>query len=430
MTHLLILYDKYMTGNFPSGSTIYFAEWIPVSLTYNYHTTIMSSIIILTGLSIIGAIIYFIRYKYKKQLNIITTADQAREILKSDQYVRHVSNAWLINTLSIVNPFTIYDKSLLKTFKQRVISILANWCKEDLYEEHVFVIGKRIDYHIPLLQLNNRKLCLSKLVKQVTLDSFLAGVLNVNANDDLLTELPDLIIHLWKNRDDKNAQTRLKELFINNNDQFTQSEIWQQIQTILSDHSSAISNMGINDFDEKISNPLNIIVPGWETMWRVVFYSLLELLRHPKLLEELSLQLNDQSKSPQNCLLLECIIKETLRLYPPTKNIYRTHIKTNEEVRIDIQHIHHNKSVWGSDACTFRPDRFENLTDKQKNHYLPFSISCPARHKFAYIFAGAIITEIIKHCPTFTIADESILPSTDKLLDVTRNSYNDLLILV
>jgi hypothetical protein len=332
--------------------------------------------------------------------------------------------------LSIVNPFTIDSQSLLKQFKNIVKNTLAKWCTDGEYEKLVGTVGNRIEYRISLLQSNQSKICLSKLVKQVTLDAFLSGILNVNAHEDLLTELPQLIIHLWKNRDDQNAKNHLRQLISASKDDFSQSEFWQQIETVLSNHSNIISKIATNDFDEKISNPLNIIVPGWETMWRVVFYSLLELLRRPELLKELRSQLNQQQPSYQKCLLLEWILKETLRLYPPTKNIYRINVKTGEDVCISIQQIHRDTNVWGSDALDFRPDRFrEKLSSEQNKCYLPFSVSCPARHGFAYRFAGAIVAKILQHCPNFTVADDLAILSTNKLLDMTRDSYNDLLVI-
>jgi benzoate 4-monooxygenase len=35
--------------------------------------------------------------------------------------------------------------------------------------------------------------------------------------------------------------------------------------------------------------------------------------------------------------------------------------------------IHHSKEIWGEDADEFRPERWENLTEKQKNSFIPFS---------------------------------------------------------
>lgn len=389
----------------------------------------MLSIITFGFVSIICTVSYFIFYKHKR-LTTIQTGEQAHKILRSSEYNRSKPNKWLINTLSIVNPFTIDSEALLKGFRKEVVKTLGKWCNEKNYEELVLTIRSRIDHRLSTLATNNSIVCLSKLAKQVTLDAFLSGILNVNADEDLLTELPDLIIHLWKNRDDTAAHNRLQELLLNNKDEFIQSDFWQHLQTILSDHETIISETATNDFEEKISNPLNIIVPGWETMWRVVFYSLLELLRHPELLEELRLELNDHSKSYRKDSLLEYILRETLRLYPPTKNIYRTNLKTGQDICINVQHIHRDKGVWGSDALEFRPDRFkkEKLTAEQKQCYLPFSISCPAKDGFAYRFSGAIVAEILKRCPTFTIAEGCSSLPANQLLDMVRNSYSDLLI--
>ncbi|CAF3391782.1 unnamed protein product [Rotaria socialis] len=376
-------------------------------------------------------LIRFRQWKKCKPSNItISTANEAHKILKSSDYNRQKPNEWLIETLSIVNPFTINDASLQKAFKTNAMKILTNYTNQQNYEKLVLTIRNRIQHRITLLQLKNRKFCLSKLAKQVTLDCFLTEILGVHANEDLLTELPELIIHLWKNRNDKTAKDRLKQIFQTHNDQFSQSKTWQQIKTILSERSNIISNMSTNDFDEKISNPLNIIVPGWETMWRVVFYTLLELIRRPNLVEQLCSQFNEHSKSYRDCLLLEWILKETLRLYPPTKNIYRTNLNTGENVCISVQQIHRDKTVWGSDALNFNPYRFKDiLTPEQQQSYLPFSISCPARFGFAYKFAGAIVAEILNFGPNFSIAKEfESMPPTDKLLDLVRDSYNDLLI--
>ncbi|KAI1845366.1 hypothetical protein JX266_008461 [Neoarthrinium moseri] len=35
--------------------------------------------------------------------------------------------------------------------------------------------------------------------------------------------------------------------------------------------------------------------------------------------------------------------------------------------------IHHSKEIWGPDATEFRPERWENVTNRQKNAFIPFS---------------------------------------------------------
>jgi hypothetical protein len=44
------------------------------------------------------------------------------------------------------------------------------------------------------------------------------------------------------------------------------------------------------------------------------------------------------------------------------------------------------------------------------------------------MFAGAIVAEVLQHCPTFTIAEGFSSLPTDQLLEMARDSYNDLLI--
>ena len=354
----------------------------------------------------------------QKSTLIITSATEAHSILKSSNYNRQIPNAWLMHTFSIVNPFTMEGASIRNDFKNKVIQRLAHWKDEtnyrtllNLLDEHIRRFGEK----------NSKQFYLSKFVKRVALDAFLSGILQCEVTEEFLEELPDLIIHLWKHRTDQKAQKRLKQLLTENEKNFSQSDFWMDIQHVLASHQSLIAQSMINDFDEKISNPLNIIIPGWETMWRVVFYSLLELLRRADLLTEIR-----QDLANHRCSSLRSIIKETLRLYPPTKNIYRKNLLTNEIVCISVQTIHRDVKVWGDDALTFRPSRFNNgLTSEQTQCYLPFSISCPARHGFAYDFAGGILSTILMCFPHLDLVES--LPA-DKPLDITRNAYRDLLV--
>lgn len=45
--------------------------------------------------------------------------------------------------------------------------------------------------------------------------------------------------------------------------------------------------------------------------------------------------------------------------------------------------IHHSKEIWGDDADEFKPERFLNLTERQKEAFIPFSYgprSCVGRN--------------------------------------------------
>ena len=70
---------------------------------------------------IFGIVFHF--RKRSQQVIVISTSVEAVRILKSVDYSRHRPNAWLIATLSIVNPFTIDSPSLLDEFKRKVIKV-------------------------------------------------------------------------------------------------------------------------------------------------------------------------------------------------------------------------------------------------------------------------------------------------------------------
>lgn len=81
---------------------------------------------------------------------------------------------------------------------------------------------------------------------------------------------------------------------------------------------------------------------------------------------------------------LECIFKETMRLYPILPVIARTatadielenhRIPKDTMILIDIYKAHKNQTFWGTNVDQFDPDRFlENGDNRHPCAYLPFS---------------------------------------------------------
>lgn len=82
---------------------------------------------------------------------------------------------------------------------------------------------------------------------------------------------------------------------------------------------------------------------------------------------------------------LDMIISEALRLFPPVPFAGRTatndfnldgfEIPKNSTLIISIVNMHRDGKIWGSDADSFRPERFmnENLTKEQLNAFMPFT---------------------------------------------------------
>jgi benzoate 4-monooxygenase len=93
---------------------------------------------------------------------------------------------------------------------------------------------------------------------------------------------------------------------------------------------------------------------------------------------------------------MQNVINETLRIHstsslglprvvPPGEGIVLLghHFPSYTVLSVPAYTIHHSKEIWGSDADEFVPDRWNNLTERQKNGFIPFSYgprSCVGRN--------------------------------------------------
>lgn len=152
------------------------------------------------------------------------------------------------------------------------------------------------------------------------------------------------------------------------------------------------------------------------------------------------------------------ITDETLRLYPPTRRVYRDYKNADGTVRdvsADIESAHRDESAWGEDALKFRPKRWAKLPhDKFKDeNFMPFSafpFNCVAKRRFkmpdnpsdkiAHIGAPAgqnllppaltMITMLVGALTaevdgTWKLSGDVDLES-DQPLDTDRKAYNDI----
>ncbi|RYP30365.1 hypothetical protein DL767_006273 [Monosporascus sp. MG133] len=149
--------------------------------------------------------------------------------------------------------------------------------------------------------------------------------------------------------------------------------------------------------NERRFNPLNLIMPAYETLWRVVLLtflaaafrtsdpdtvrSFLEVIHSVPGCFERDRDSTGEGETEKIAL---AFAKEGLRLYPPTKRIYRgppPDGPQRQAWRADIERCHRDPAIWGADSLRFNPLRFFSLTEDQKSAYMPFSIrphECPA----------------------------------------------------
>ncbi|KAI9781100.1 MAG: hypothetical protein M1816_002571 [Peltula sp. TS41687] len=166
------------------------------------------------------------------------------------------------------------------------------------------------------------------------------------------------------------------------------------------------------------ANPLNLILPAYETLWRVVLRCFIEVVFRNEahetewriafrqfLAAPTMNTFRDTTLTPSG-MSIECIVNEALRLYPPTRRIYREFQFPDKEepeiVAADLEACQRNESIWGPDSLEFNPARWKNIkrhTTEDKGSYpyvafMPFGVKrflCPANMDFGPRMIGLLV---------------------------------------
>ncbi|NWN78933.1 MAG: cytochrome P450 [Bacillus sp. (in: Bacteria)] len=135
---------------------------------------------------------------------------------------------------------------------------------------------------------------------------------------------------------------------------------------------------------------ITFLIAGHETTSGLLSFALYFLLKHPRVLkkayEEADRVLTDPVPSYQQVQQLKyirMILNESLRLWPtaPSFSLYAKEetviggkylIPKGQSVSVLIPKLHRDRSVWGDDAESFRPERFEQMDGIPQNAYKPF----------------------------------------------------------
>jgi cytochrome P450 len=125
-----------------------------------------------------------------------------------------------------------------------------------------------------------------------------------------------------------------------------------------------------------------MFVGGMETTTTTLEWAMSELLRHPHAMERLQGEIesvvgqhrkvNESDLSSME--YLHCVVKETLRLYPPLPlalphaslepvTVGGYYLPSKTMVIVNVWAIGRDPNVWGTDASEFRPERFMEVED-------------------------------------------------------------------
>ena len=131
--------------------------------------------------------------------------------------------------------------------------------------------------------------------------------------------------------------------------------------------------------DQMAVHMYGIVGAAFESTGAVLHWALCELAVRPELQDKL----RSEEPGGENSLL-QRVIFETMRLYPPFPMLIR---ECREDISSDdisitkgafVFHLigtsQRDPAVWGADAAEFKPERFLNLTPEQKSSFYPFGI--------------------------------------------------------
>ena len=163
------------------------------------------------------------------------------------------------------------------------------------------------------------------------------------------------------------------------------------------------------------ANPFNWILPAYGPLWLAIMATFIEATSNRSLFQAAWAEtLADYSQAPtfdqfnaphvQSEDTASTIVRESLRLHPPVREIRRTykldqHDTKMTDVHANIEDRLTSASTFGEDAATFNPHRTRNVTGEQANTFLlsfgGFPYRCPASH-FAPRLIGLTVGCLIR----------------------------------
>lgn len=334
-------------------------------------------------------------------------------------------NMRLAEHFGIENPFTTIDEEYYKDSKLKMVKALKT---SDQDWRKLWTLSKEIVRNHVARQESNAEIQLVPFIQSIV---FKIVMLKFFPDDSKLDDdaaiaiITQLINTIWmdskrpRNLDSKtgmlSALTKILKFHL------SLDSVTRNLAALKSNLAHVLTTGG---WDDPRANPLNIILPTYETLWRVVFHCTIEVLfRHEgrrslwkarirKFTQTLDTkaEFSLTADSEHQVSILD-IANEALRLYPPTKRIYRweqqesPHGTLNgypELCAADIEATHRDHRIWGPDALQFNPGRWSGYNEddrkRVKSSFMPFgygSLSCPAK-EFAPKMVGLIVAVLVE----------------------------------
>ncbi|KAM0805620.1 hypothetical protein BDR22DRAFT_884600 [Usnea florida] len=314
---------------------------------------------------------------------------------------RAIPNERLVRAYSIDNSFTTNENKRYKDFNKdagKSIAMTENEWKEVATYAKTLIATKLNPQAVSPSDVTTVEqmtfVTLDSLVRSVCLDVILHVLYKKN-------DLP------WLEMDDESISTiaeKINSLWIESKGRKAPAKSDKR------DLQNALAKV-IPKWDgkDRRENPLNLILPAYETLWRVVLSGFLQVTFvkgvHPGLrsilaqfLANPTVAAKDRIGAEEPKVCVGNIVAEALRLYPSVKRVYRQFRMDNkagpEDVAADVESCQRNKTIWGEDADRYDPSRWNNLSDEAKDSYMAFGVKpflCPAKPAFGPMMIGILV---------------------------------------
>ncbi|KAI6245116.1 hypothetical protein HI914_06393 [Erysiphe necator] len=341
-----------------------------------------------------------------------------QELLKkSTLEMRAIPNKRLVLMFGIENSFTTSSPHVHRRFLRSTIKKLESIAKSDWKKATEFVCQEVEERRYNAKVLGSLKL--SSLVQCLTfrfiMYEFFSSV--QPPRDTTIEKLTKKINSLWI----KSKSFEIEKLEVLETEK---KEILQLLSETMSEK-----------VEEGNKNPFNIILPAYETLWRVVSHCFLETVFRASPEERLvyyriarrfihNPSLNTLNENGFEQINMNMIVKETLRLYPPTRRIYR--LFDGMKDCVDVESLQRDHVIFGPNANKFQPRRWKNIEQEKLEQYLPFGygkFKCPARNNVASmmiaILSSTLILKMGGNCTISKNLGKDPIPSE-------RNSFDDI----
>lgn len=347
---------------------------------------------------------------------------------------RAIPNQRLTIAFGIHNAFTTFDDGCRERFHNvaaQKLRLTRKWSWKDLANFARELVSKSLQ-----TELNRGEIPLVPLVQSLALKIVMSALFDLDPltlNDDTVSDLAHQINELW-------LESKLSPMD-GARIRYLKSGLEENLGKIFPDQSL-----------EPESTPMNLILPAYETMWRVVFRCFLEVAFRnaataPTFRRALVRYLDDltavefKKASDKDPVSVACIVSEALRLYPPTKRIFRRFPKKlgwgGETIVADIEACQRDREVWGSQSLEFLPARWIGESTSNAKSFMPFGGSlfrCPAKEEFGPRMIGLLVAALahgISKDNGWTLNNDEIWDGQGPHppLDSSREAYRSLSIL-